>query len=1408
MARASPFCIQLILSVALSAPLFAQAPTAPVFSVPAGNYTAPLTLKMSESGTATIYYTIDGTNPTTNSTIYDQSNPAGIVLGPGIPLENSNTFIPITINAIAVANNLQSPVTSAAYVVAPATSTTIITAAPLPLTLPANLQMTSEVSEIEGSTLGAAPVGTVGFSSDSTFLGNGILEIDSTSQAWKGPFPDLGSVIQNPIGITPTGAPGSGVLVSADATSGVVGLYKLSASGTLMTPYYYKNNSSFPQADAIASGYFLQPKSSSNQSFVLHENKASEYFVFDGSTTGNVLSPPTNYSNSACDCSFDSETLTVDDFDNDGYSDLGVLIASYTDATTSAYVAPAAGIVLNLGASNPGTFTDFIQAPPPSAVVPPTLFCPIAITTGHFTSSAGAQLAVLATTSSATTCQSSNGDPTIYLYGLNTAGTALVQVGKPLVLPDANATTLASADFNQDGNADLVIGETALSPVAVVKPRSPFEARNVDATATQLNKNAKGDPQPVLLPQTPGLGVGGAAGRPGFSKPKPAMVNPEATSTTPGLRTAFGNGDGSFKTPSALFPTPSAPVAYAINDFNHDGYPDVAFSVANDGNGNYMYLFYNDGTGAFPTESAYFYFFSHPPYAPGGIAAVDLNGDGLADLVAVPGSASYPSFSVDFALNSASTRATFTTANQTIPAGMHTLTATYYGDRDFATSTSTGLSAVVIQTTPTIRWPGAGAIVYGTPLSSAQLNATASVAGAFSYNPGAGAILPAGTDPVTATFAPTDSFDYAPATATLSIVVTKAMPAITWAGSGASIVYGTPLSSAQLNATANVPGTFTYNTGAGTVLTAGTHTITATFTPTDIADYTIATATLSIVVTKALPAVTWTGSGSSIVYGTPLGNAQLNATSSVPGTFSYNPAAGAILPAGTDTVTATFTPTDSTDYSTATATLSIVVTKASPAITWVAGSGSSIVYGTPLSSAQLNATCNVPGTFTYNPAAGAILPVGTDTVAATFTPTDSADYTTATATLSIVVTKATPAITWPGSGSTLEYGTPLSSSELNATASASGVNVPGTFVYNPGLGAILPAGTDKVTVTFTPTDSKDYTTSTATLSIQVGSPSLTGGGVSPSSVNAGSANTTITVTGIGFVSGAVINYNGTALSPTTYIDQHHLSAVIPSTSLANPGTGAITVVDPGNLAAAGSLAFSVIAAPAVATVSATETTVTVGQQSTINLTLNPYPLSVTATATLTFTPAPPITVQDPNVLFSNKQTTTEVTINPSNAAVVTPFTFQSGSTAGTITITIHLTLAGGQDITPANITPITVTVPASPPVLQSPTLTGSGKSLQITAVVLSSTRDMTEAQFHFTAAPGRSLKTADITVPLTAVFQTWYGSTTSDQFGTSCTYTQPFTLDGDAADVGSVTITLVNSNGASEPATVQPTTGP
>jgi hypothetical protein len=101
----------------------------------------------------------------------------------------------------------------------------------------------------------------------------------------------------------------------------------------------------------------------------------------------------------------------------------------------------------------------------------------------------------------------------------------------------------------------------------------------------------------------------------------------------------------------------------------------------------------------------------------------------------------------------------------------------------------------------------------------------------------------------------------------LSQTVNKATPVITWSNP-ADIAYPTALSGTQLNATANVPGSFAYTPASGTVLNAGANqTLTANFTPTDTANYNNNSKTVSINVNKADQTITGFGAIADKTYG-------------------------------------------------------------------------------------------------------------------------------------------------------------------------------------------------------------------------------------------------------------------------------------------------------------------------------------------------------------------------------------------------------------------------------------------------------------------------------------------------------------------------------------------------------------
>jgi hypothetical protein len=365
-----------------------------------------------------------------------------------------------------------------------------------------------------------------------------------------------------------------------------------------------------------------------------------------------------------------------------------------------------------------------------------------------------------------------------------------------------------------------------------------------------------------------------------------------------------------------------------------------------------------------------------------------------------------------------------------LPVGQDSLTAVYSGDSDLSGSTSTAVIETVGKASST-----AALISSLSPLISGQpVTFTAIVTGQFggaatgtvAFSNGSASLgtvplsanqaaitttaLPVGTAAITAVYSGDSNFTASTSNTVSQVVNAPVTPTITWA-TPATISYGTALGAAQLNATASVAGTFVYSPAAGTVLGAGLQTLSVTFTPTDTIDYTTATATVQLPVSKATPTLAW-ATPANIPYGTALGATQLNATASVAGTFVYSPAAGTVPGAGPQTLSVTFTPMDTTNYAKATATVPLSVDKATPILTWA--TPAAVSYGTALSATQLDATASVAGTFVYSPAAGTVPGVGSQPLAVTFTPADTTDYNTATATVELTVNIAAnplPALT-------------------------------------------------------------------------------------------------------------------------------------------------------------------------------------------------------------------------------------------------------------------------------------------------------------------------------------------------------------------------------------------------------------
>lgn len=394
---------------------------------------------------------------------------------------------------------------------------------------------------------------------------------------------------------------------------------------------------------------------------------------------------------------------------------------------------------------------------------------------------------------------------------------------------------------------------------------------------------------------------------------------------------------------------------------------------------------------------------------------------------------------------------------------------------NYTTITGIQRPITVNKITPVVTWANPAAITYGTPLSTTQLNATANVAGSFSYAPGEGTILNAAANQaLSVNFTPTDAANYNTVPGTqVFITVSKATPVITWSDPS-DITYNTLLSSAQLNATADAAGTFTYTPSAGTKLNAGANqTLSVNFVPSNPANFNSVNNTqVFINVNKATPSITW-ANPAPITYGQALSSTQLNATADAAGTFTYTPTAGTQLGAGINqTLSVSFTPADAANFNAVNdVQRQITVNKATPLITWA--NPSPITYGTLLSTTQLNATASVPGAFAYTPDIDTKLNAGANqTLTASFTPNDVVNYNSVTAIQrQITVNKSTPTITW-APPAPIKVNVALSGSQLNASA-----NVAGTFTYTPPAGTSFGTdGTYTLSANFTPSDITNYNT--------------------------------------------------------------------------------------------------------------------------------------------------------------------------------------------------------------------------------------------------------------------------------------------------------------------------------------------
>ncbi len=210
------------------------------------------------------------------------------------------------------------------------------------------------------------------------------------------------------------------------------------------------------------------------------------------------------------------------------------------------------------------------------------------------------------------------------------------------------------------------------------------------------------------------------------------------------------------------------------------------------------------------------------------------------------------------------------------------------------------------------------------------------------------------------------------------------------------------------------------------------------------------------------------------------------------------------------------------------------------------------------------------------------------------------------------------------------------------------------------------------------------------------------------------------------------------------------------------------------------------------------------QQVQFGVTLaSPYPTTFTGLVTLSFTPDAAVPVDDPSVQFSTGGRVVQFTIPAGEADAVFPVAgtaVQTGTVAGTIALSVQL-FSGGTEVTPSPQPSRQILVARSAPAITSMRLTRTASGFEARVVGFSTPREVEQATFRFNPAGQANLQTTQLTVNVGNAFANWYQSEGSIPFGSAFEYVQTFTVQGDGNAVSSVSVTLSNPQGTSQPAT-------
>lgn len=325
----------------------------------------------------------------------------------------------------------------------------------------------------------------------------------------------------------------------------------------------------------------------------------------------------------------------------------------------------------------------------------------------------------------------------------------------------------------------------------------------------------------------------------------------------------------------------------------------------------------------------------------------------------------------------------------------------------------------------------------------------------LSIDPRSGQII--GTPAIAGTFVATVTATNAIGTASNTLTLTIAPGSASVRLDGLTTVYdGTAKAVTATTAPAGLPVVITYDGSLSAPYSAGSYAVVATISDPNYQGSTTGT----LVIVQAKPVLIW-APPADIVYGTPLGATQLNASASVPGTFAFTPPAGTVLGAGANqTLSAVFTPTDTLDYTSARISTTLTVEPAPATITL--GNLSQTYDGQPRAVSAVTSPAGLPVAVTYGGSAVAPVNAGDYLVVAIVTDPNYVGSSTGT----LHIAKAVAAISLDPLVQSYD-GTPKA---VTATTVPAGLAV--DLTYDGGTAAPIYPGAHAIVATI---DDRNYT---------------------------------------------------------------------------------------------------------------------------------------------------------------------------------------------------------------------------------------------------------------------------------------------------------------------------------------------